>query len=88
MAEAPHFIFQAFPSISTGVYSYPVESATHVALAEVRKFLDTEVAKEACLVYVGILALRRVSLMVRACLVQFERVIFIVFSAEDEAVYL
>jgi hypothetical protein len=47
----PHFIFQAFPSISTGVYSYPVESATHVALGEVRKFLDTEIAKEACLVY-------------------------------------
>ena len=61
-----HFIAQAFPSISTGIYSYPVESATHVALGEVRKFLDTEDAKEACLVYVAIFALRRVSLMVRA----------------------
>ncbi|KAI0279756.1 hypothetical protein BGY98DRAFT_967279 [Russula aff. rugulosa BPL654] len=54
----------AFPSISTGVYSYPLESATHVALCEARKFLDTEDAKE------------------------FERVIFTVFSEEDEAVYL
>jgi hypothetical protein len=66
MAEAPHFIFEAFPSISTGIYSYPIESATHVAFGEVRKFLETENAKEACLVYVAIPALRRVSLMVRA----------------------
>jgi len=66
MAEVPHFIFQAFPSISTGIYSYPVESATHVALSEIRKFLDTEDAKEACLVYVAIFAFRRVSLMVGA----------------------
>ena len=57
MAEAPHYIFQAFPSISTGIYSYPMESATHVALGEVRKFLDTEDAKEACLVYIAIPAL-------------------------------
>ncbi|KAH9954283.1 A1pp-domain-containing protein [Russula dissimulans] len=54
----------AFPSISTGIYSYPIESATQVAFGEVRKFLDTEQAKE------------------------FERVVFVVFSAEDEAVYL
>jgi hypothetical protein len=66
MVEVPHFIFQAFPSISTGIYSYPIESATHVALGEVRKFLDTEEAKQACLVYVAIFALRRVSLMMRA----------------------
>ena len=67
MAETPHFIFQAFPSLSTGVYGYPVESATHLALCEIRKFLDTEDAKEACLVFlVAIPVLRRVSLMVRA----------------------
>jgi len=54
----------AFPAISTGIYSYPIESATQVAFGEVRKFLDTEQAKE------------------------FERVIFVVFSAEDEAEYL
>jgi O-acetyl-ADP-ribose deacetylase (regulator of RNase III) len=50
-AEAPHFyLYQAFPSISTGIYSYPVDNAAHVALCEVRKFLDSEDAKEACLV--------------------------------------
>ncbi|KAI0255082.1 hypothetical protein BJV78DRAFT_1181146 [Lactifluus subvellereus] len=53
----------AFPAISTGVYSYPMESATRVALGEIRKFLDTDEAKE------------------------FERIIFVVFSSEDEAVY-
>ncbi|EGN98969.1 hypothetical protein SERLA73DRAFT_108208 [Serpula lacrymans var. lacrymans S7.3] len=30
----------AFPSISTGVYGYPIVDATHIALGEVRKFLD------------------------------------------------
>jgi hypothetical protein len=54
----------AFPAISTGIYSYPIDSATRVALGETRKFLDTDEAKE------------------------FERVIFVVFSEEDEAVYL
>jgi O-acetyl-ADP-ribose deacetylase (regulator of RNase III) len=32
----------AFPSISTGIYSYPVEDATNIALDEVRRFLDSE----------------------------------------------
>ncbi len=63
MTEARHFFFQAFPSISTGIYGYPVESATQVALGEVRKFLDTEEAKEACLVQVAIPTMWRVSLM-------------------------
>jgi len=40
----------AFPAISTGIYSYPIESATQVAFEQVRKFLETEEAKEACLV--------------------------------------
>ncbi|KAH9944847.1 hypothetical protein B0H21DRAFT_440938 [Amylocystis lapponica] len=31
----------AFPSISTGVYGYPIEDATHIALDTVRSFLDT-----------------------------------------------
>jgi len=32
----------AFPSISTGVYGYPIEDATHVALKEARNFLDSD----------------------------------------------
>jgi len=32
----------AFPSISTGIYGYPIESATRIALDEVRRFLDSE----------------------------------------------
>ncbi|KAM5537197.1 hypothetical protein V8D89_009130 [Ganoderma adspersum] len=31
----------AFPSISTGVYGYPIQDATHIALNVVREFLDT-----------------------------------------------
>lgn len=30
----------AFPLISTGVYGYPVEAATPIALREIKKFLD------------------------------------------------
>ncbi|KAF8807059.1 A1pp-domain-containing protein [Phlegmacium glaucopus] len=32
----------AFPSISTGIYSYPVPDATRIALNEVRTFLESE----------------------------------------------
>ncbi|KAH8112631.1 A1pp-domain-containing protein [Phellopilus nigrolimitatus] len=32
----------AFPSISTGVYGYPVGDATAIALQETRRFLDSE----------------------------------------------
>jgi len=35
----------AFPSISTGVYSYPVEDAAKVAVEAVRKFLDSNPEK-------------------------------------------
>ncbi|KAH7928249.1 A1pp-domain-containing protein [Leucogyrophana mollusca] len=31
----------AFPCISTQIYRYPIEEATHIALNETRKFLDT-----------------------------------------------
>ena len=86
---------QAFPAISTGIYGYPIESATQVAFGEVRKFLETEQAKEACLVlvlgcycYPILTAGTSSPLMGCVCLVQFERVIFVVFSAEDEAEYL
>jgi len=33
----------AFPSISTGIYGYPIADATHIALDEVRRFLDSGV---------------------------------------------
>jgi O-acetyl-ADP-ribose deacetylase (regulator of RNase III) len=36
----------AFPAISTGVYGYPVEPATRIAIAEVRRFLDGDPAFE------------------------------------------
>jgi len=32
----------AFPSISTGVYGYPIEDATHIALETTRLFFDSE----------------------------------------------
>ncbi|KAI0805962.1 A1pp-domain-containing protein [Irpex lacteus] len=32
----------AFPSISTGIYGYPIKDATHIAINEVRKFLESE----------------------------------------------
>lgn len=36
----------AFPAISTGVYSFPLERATTIAVAEVRRFLDAEASVE------------------------------------------
>ncbi|EJD07133.1 A1pp-domain-containing protein [Fomitiporia mediterranea MF3/22] len=35
----------AFPSISTGIYGYPIEDATKIALEETRRFLDTDSGK-------------------------------------------
>lgn len=32
----------AFPAISTGIYGYPIEDATHIALGEIRRFCDSE----------------------------------------------
>jgi len=31
----------AFPSLSTGIYGYPIKDATHIALDAIRLFLDT-----------------------------------------------
>ncbi|OCH84726.1 A1pp-domain-containing protein [Obba rivulosa] len=31
----------AFPSISTGIYGYPIKDATHIALNTVREYMDT-----------------------------------------------
>jgi O-acetyl-ADP-ribose deacetylase (regulator of RNase III) len=33
---------QAFCSVSTGIYGYPIKDATHVALDTVRNFLSSE----------------------------------------------
>ncbi len=36
----------AFPAISTGAYGFPLERATRIAVAEVRKFLEQDPALE------------------------------------------
>ena len=36
----------AFPCISTGVYGYPIEEATKIAVREVREFLAAKNAEE------------------------------------------
>jgi O-acetyl-ADP-ribose deacetylase (regulator of RNase III) len=42
LAAANHCRSIAFPCISTGVYGYPIEDATRIAICEVRRFLHTE----------------------------------------------
>ena len=37
--------------MSTGVYGYPVEDATHIALDEVRCFYDSEIGSKVCISY-------------------------------------
>ncbi len=36
----------AFPAISCGIYGYPIDEATEIAVREVRAFLDTNAALE------------------------------------------
>jgi len=36
----------AFPAISTGVYGYPLEDATHVALAYTKQFLESKAGRQ------------------------------------------
>jgi O-acetyl-ADP-ribose deacetylase len=51
LAAAHHLTSVAFPSISTGVYGYPVELAAPVALGAVKEFLEHPTAvKEVVLV--------------------------------------
>ena len=52
----------AFPSISTGIYGYPIEQAAEVALREVADYLESNAAA-------------------------LDEVRFVLFSAEDLAVY-
>lgn len=39
-------IFQAFPAISTGVYGYPLEDATHIVLKEVREYCESNLGAQ------------------------------------------
>jgi O-acetyl-ADP-ribose deacetylase len=36
----------AFPAISTGIYRFPLERATHIAVTEVRNFLEQDTSVE------------------------------------------
>ncbi|KAJ7773084.1 hypothetical protein B0H16DRAFT_138331 [Mycena metata] len=36
----------AFPSVSTGIYGYPIEDATHIALDLVRRFCESDVGSK------------------------------------------
>jgi O-acetyl-ADP-ribose deacetylase (regulator of RNase III) len=36
----------AFPAISTGAYGFPLEQATHIAVTEVKKFLEQDTSIE------------------------------------------
>jgi len=36
----------AFPSISTGIYGYPIQDATHIALDVVRRFCESDVGSK------------------------------------------
>ncbi|KAF7330448.1 A1pp-domain-containing protein [Mycena venus] len=36
----------AFPSVSTGIYGYPIEDATHIALDVVRRFCESDVGSK------------------------------------------
>jgi O-acetyl-ADP-ribose deacetylase len=56
----------AFPAISTGAYAYPVQEATHIAVATVREYLDGNeqpervifccFSREHCAIYQKVLA--------------------------------
>jgi O-acetyl-ADP-ribose deacetylase (regulator of RNase III) len=72
---------QAFCAVSTGIYGYPIEDATHIAMDEVRTYLESEKGKK----------VSRLS-MFRMCthlglFLQIERVIFCVWSDKDKSVY-
>ncbi len=46
LAEQHHLRSVAFPAISTGVYEFPLERATHIAMTEVSQFLTSHPAIE------------------------------------------
>ena len=45
LAEQHGALTVAFPSISTGVYNYPIEQASQVAIEQVMEFLDSGIKK-------------------------------------------
>ena len=75
-------LHQAFPSISTGIYAYPIRGATRVALNEVRSFLESVNGNEVSTPHFSFLASSDLE-----NLKQLERVIFVVWSDRDKAVY-
>jgi O-acetyl-ADP-ribose deacetylase (regulator of RNase III) len=72
---------KAFPSISTGIYGYPIIEATRIALDEVRRFLDSEVEETVCVTLNLVVDFRSHSS------VKLDRVIFVVWSDKDKKVY-
>ncbi|KIK70095.1 hypothetical protein GYMLUDRAFT_236526 [Collybiopsis luxurians FD-317 M1] len=68
----------AFPSISTGIYGYPIEDATHIALNVIRKHFEAESDVE------GMFKVRSSGHPSYAML---DRAIFVVWSDKDKSVY-
>lgn len=52
LAQSNHLSSIAFPSISTGVYSYPIEKASYIALDECLKWLNSHQNSEIEIVFV------------------------------------
>jgi O-acetyl-ADP-ribose deacetylase len=80
-------ISQAFCSISTGIYGYPIEDATYIALSEARAFLDADSS-------VSTTSLHGLSnntadhdKLTFGTFLKLERVIFVVFPDRDRDVY-
>ena len=48
MDQINTILFQAFCSISTGIYGYPIADATRVALETARDFAETEDGAKVC----------------------------------------
>lgn len=77
---------QAFPSISTGIYSYPIADATRIALNTARVFLDSEQGSKVRVAFTRLRFKSVIHLLISSVL-QLERVIFVVWSNEDKHVY-
>lgn len=86
---------QAFPSISTGVYGYPIKSATETALSAVGEFLSTSDGSNVSSLAPALFPFSRplrydfVYLLVFGFDLgkQNERVVFVVFGDKDRGVY-